>query len=115
MKKLHGQEERGQQDNMFSEGQSEITEELPVLQNKIVWNKLQENMLGAFWVCCFYTDDIQKNSLLLKACEVLRELGYLFRTFQMTTESLEIAHKFKYHKPLELFIWDTNKNRSGCR
>lgn len=36
MKKLHGQEERGQQDNMFSEGQSEITEELPVLQNKIV-------------------------------------------------------------------------------
>lgn len=36
MKELRGQEEKGHQDNVFSEGQSEITEELPVLQNKII-------------------------------------------------------------------------------
>ena len=42
------------QDNVFSEGQSEITEELPVLQNKIIWNKFRENMSGGCWVwCCF--------------------------------------------------------------
>lgn len=58
MKKLHGQEEKGHQDNVFS-GQSEITEELPVLQNKIIWNKFQENMSGGCPVWCFYTDHIQ--------------------------------------------------------
>lgn len=35
MNKLQGQEERGHQDNVFS-GQLEMTEELPVLQNKII-------------------------------------------------------------------------------
>ena len=39
-------------DNAFSEGQSEIAEELSVLQNKITWNKFQENTSGACWVCC---------------------------------------------------------------